>query len=146
VAYLLTYGAQYALHAVIHLARSEKRWATGKEIARAIGAPQKYLEIILLELRRQGILSSVRGPAGGYALARAPDSVAFAQIVRALSGPLAACISDSPQACRPCPSLERCEIRPAVAAYHQALDAALKDWTVQAVLDRAEGSPSAPSE
>jgi Rrf2 family protein len=63
---------------------------TRDEIADAQGIPSPFLEAILRQLRQAGIVSSRRGADGGFRLARSPDSVSVADVVRALDGPLAA--------------------------------------------------------
>jgi Rrf2 family protein len=62
---------------------------TGEELARAQGLPAKFLSAILNDLRRTGLVSSQRGTEGGYRLARPPDSITVADVMRALDGPLA---------------------------------------------------------
>ena len=59
------------------------------EIARRETIPPKFLELILLELKNQGILQSKKGKGGGYFLSRTPQSVSVGQIVRIMEGPLA---------------------------------------------------------
>jgi Rrf2 family protein len=58
------------------------------EVARAQGIPVSFLENILTQLRSSGIVRSQRGPEGGYWLARPPDEVNLAQVIRAVEGPL----------------------------------------------------------
>jgi len=62
---------------------------TGKEIARKNRISHAYLEQLLVKLRRSGLLRSVRGPGGGYVLARAPEEISAGEIIRAVEGPLA---------------------------------------------------------
>src|ERR1041385_5577961 len=67
---------------------------TGKPIkaemlARSQGLPIKFLENILGELRRAGVITSQRGSDGGFRLARPPSAIAVADVIRALEGPLA---------------------------------------------------------
>jgi Rrf2 family protein len=69
---------EYALRAYIHIAREAPRAVRLQEVADAVDAPSGYLAKILGQLRREGYLTSTRGPAGGYALAsrRAPVTLA----------------------------------------------------------------------
>nr|MDT0662963.1 Rrf2 family transcriptional regulator [Micromonospora sp. DSM 115978] len=62
---------------------------TAEQIARAQAIPPKFLESILLQLRRGGIVHAQRGPDGGYWLARPADGVSLAEIIRVIDGPLA---------------------------------------------------------
>jgi Rrf2 family protein len=61
----------------------------GEMLATAQGVPVKFVENTLVELRRAGIVTSQRGPEGGYRLARPADEIALADIFRVLEGPLA---------------------------------------------------------
>ena len=62
---------------------------TAERLADAQGIPQKFLQNILLELRRAGIVASHRGPEGGHVLARPADRITVADVIRAVEGPLA---------------------------------------------------------
>jgi Rrf2 family protein len=66
-----------------------ERAATADELSVAQGIPSKYLEAILGELRRGGLLRSQRGPDGGYRLGRSADEISIADVIRALDGELA---------------------------------------------------------
>lgn len=90
---MLTSKAKYALRAMIELARAA-RATPGEPVAIADIAerqdiPRRFLEAILLELRRHDLVISMRGKAGGYLLAHGPDEISFAEIIRAIDGPLA---------------------------------------------------------
>ncbi len=81
---------EYGVRAVCHLAR---RYGAGvvhvREIARAESIPAKFLEGILLQLKRSGVLVSRRGIEGGYALAHPPEEIVLGHVLRILDGPLA---------------------------------------------------------
>jgi|SRR5215207_7684698 len=79
----------YAVRAAVELAAAGERPVKGEVIAEAQGIPLKFLENILGELTHSGIVASRRGAQGGYWLAKAPDEVSLADIVRAVEGPLA---------------------------------------------------------
>ena len=64
------------------------RPVTAERLADAQGIPQKFLQNILLELRRAGIVASHRGPDGGHSLARPADAITVADVIRAVDGPL----------------------------------------------------------
>ena len=82
--------ADYALRAAIELAaHAEERPLKGERIAQAQEIPLKFLENILVELRHAGIVSSRRGAEGGYLLARPPEEVTVADVIRAVEGPIA---------------------------------------------------------
>jgi len=84
----LSARVDYALRAVCELAAASGP-RTVDQLSAAQKIPNKYLESILGELRRGGLLRSQRGPDGGYRLARPPQEISIADIIRALDGELA---------------------------------------------------------
>jgi Rrf2 family protein len=92
-----TAKADYAVRAAIELASAGEGPVKAEQIAEAQGIPLNFLENILAELRRAGIVQSRRGAAGGYALAQPPDQVSVADIIRAVEGPLANVRGISPE-------------------------------------------------
>ena len=86
----LTKKSEYALLALIDLARCYgKDTAKIFEVAQRNGIPKKYLEQIFLQLKGGGYVRSIRGANGGYELAKAPDKISLAEIIRFIDGPLA---------------------------------------------------------
>jgi Rrf2 family protein len=82
--------ADYAVRAAIELAGADRTSPLkGDRIAAAQDIPMKFLENILSELRRSGLVGSRRGAEGGYWLARKPNDITIADIIRAVEGPLA---------------------------------------------------------
>jgi Rrf2 family protein len=65
------------------------RPVTAERLAQAQQIPPKFLESILLQLRRGGVVTAQRGPEGGYRLARPADEITLAEIIRVIDGPLA---------------------------------------------------------
>lgn len=84
----LSQKAEYALRAMLELARQPVKPAPVRsaDIARNQDIPEKFLELILVELRRAGLLSSVRGPVGGHKLARPATRISVGEILRAIDG------------------------------------------------------------
>jgi Rrf2 family protein len=93
-----TAKADYAVRAAVELAASRDAPVSAERIAEAQAIPVNFLENILLDLRRAGIVESRRGSAGGYLLARPADEIVLADVVRAVEGPLAAVRGISPDA------------------------------------------------
>ena len=82
--------ADYAIRAVVELASlADSSPAKGEHLAVAQGIPLRFLLNILQDLKRAGIVDSHRGSEGGYRLARPPDTLPLADIIRAVEGPLA---------------------------------------------------------
>jgi Rrf2 family protein len=85
----VTAKADYAVRAVVELADSSQDSPRKvDDVATAQGIPVSFLENILTQLRSSGVVRSQRGPEGGYWLARDPDELNLAQIIRAVEGPL----------------------------------------------------------
>ena len=82
--------ADYAMRALLTLAAQPAGAPVKAEaLARAQAIPLKFLENILVELRRAGLVVSQRGADGGYRLARPASEITAAQVIRSLEGPLA---------------------------------------------------------
>lgn len=82
--------ADYAMRALLALAACERdALVKGEALAASQNLPRKFLENIMLELRRAGIVTSHRGAEGGYRLARPPAKISLADVMRAVDGPLA---------------------------------------------------------
>lgn len=80
----------YALEALMMLTRIfPDKTVTIREIAETEGIPEKFLEAILVDMKRARIVESVRGAKGGYRLARDPSSVFLGEVIRLVDGPLA---------------------------------------------------------
>jgi Rrf2 family protein len=86
---MLSSKARYALRALVELARADGVQMTAGELAERADAPRKFLEAILLELSRRGVVVSRRGKLGGYSLARPAAEISFAEVIRVIDGPLA---------------------------------------------------------
>jgi Rrf2 family protein len=91
--------SDYALRALIELAgRSDGSLVSAEEIGRLQEIPHGFLQAILADLRRAGVLVSQRGQAGGWRLARDADSVTVADVIRAVDGPLVSVYGLRPEA------------------------------------------------
>lgn len=112
---MLSKRAKYALKALIALASSPKGEPVRiEDLARRERIPQKFLEMILLDLRNRGILQSKKGKGGGYFLVRDPKTVMIGQLIRQFDGPLAAvpCASQTAYArCQDCRDEAGCGVR-----------------------------------
>jgi Rrf2 family protein len=79
--------SEYAIKAVLDLAIQRERGLTPiQEIALRQGIPQRYLEQVLLALKRAGLVRSRRGSSGGYLLTRAPEEITVGDVLRAVEG------------------------------------------------------------
>lgn len=129
---MLSKKAKYGLKATFYLA---KNYGKGpvliSDLAEEENIPKKFLELILLDLKRHGILSSKMGKGGGYSLSKPPDKIYVGQIIRILDGPLAPipCVSKTAyERCTECENEKTCEIRKIMMQVRDA-SAAILDHT-----------------
>ena len=117
---MIAQKTRYALRAMLYLAETgEGASVQLAQIASSQRVPAKYLELIMLALKRAGLVTSLRGPRGGYALSREPGLISFGAVVRAMEGPIAliSCASVNFYApCGDCHDEASCAIRRAFSA------------------------------
>ncbi len=122
---MLSQKAKYALKALCQLARHpEGQLMLVSDIAEREQAPRKFLELILLDLKRHGLVFSQRGKHGGYALAKAPETITVGEVIRILDGPLAPlpCASLSGyRRCLDCDDEETCPVRSVMRRVRDAM-------------------------
>jgi Rrf2 family protein len=116
---MISQKTRYALRALLYLVERGKGAPVQLgSIAESQQVPRKYLELIMLDLKRAGIVTSVRGPSGGYRLARAPAEISFGEVIRTLDGPIALvpCASiNFYSKCGDCHDEQTCAIRRVLA-------------------------------
>jgi Rrf2 family protein len=114
---MISSKTKYAIKALTTLANESARGGgslTIEEIAERAGTPKRFLEHILLDIKRAGLIVSRRGREGGYVLIKDPRSISIGAILRLVDGPMAPlpCLSRGAyQRCPDCPSEEACRIR-----------------------------------
>jgi len=107
----ITFKGDYAMKAVLDLAI---HYGEGPvqihDVAKRIDAPVKFLEQVLLELKRGGFVESRRGKEGGYLLSKEPARIAVGEVARFIDGPIEpiACVAEGYKSC---PDLYRCAFR-----------------------------------
>ena len=121
---MISQKARYALRALLYLAaRGGDEPVQIAEIAAAENLPRKFLEQILAELKKPGIVRSHRGRSGGYSLGRPARDISFADVLRVTDGPLAlsSCVSVMAyRKCDDCFEESVCAIRKALLAARDA--------------------------
>lgn len=131
---MLSQKAKYAFRALLMLAETpDGEPLLIADIAAAQNLPRKFLELILLELKRHGLLHSRRGKNGGYTLARDPADISFGEIVRIIDGPLAQVLCASQTAyrrCADCTDEASCAIRQVYRRVRDATSAILDSHTL----------------
>ncbi len=112
---MISQKAKYALRALVAIAKAESGVALViADIAKDQNIPKKFLEQILLDLKRHGVLASRRGKDGGYLMHKQPGEVTFGEVLRIIDGPIAPlpCLSKiAYRRCADCKDESSCEIR-----------------------------------
>ena len=147
---MISNKTKYALRALLAVAAQPDGAAlTSIEIARRYNIPHKFLEQILLDLRKSGILESRRGKFGGYVMLRPADTISFGEVLRIFEGPLAPlpCLSrNSYRRCEDCENESRCEIRREFARSYEASRQVLDSRTIADALRENEAVPAVAQE
>ncbi|MFF2890174.1 RrF2 family transcriptional regulator [Paenibacillus sp. NPDC057967] len=145
-------STDYALHALMHLAHSERQQNVGiKELSGTLGVSESYLSKIMSKLRQDGIVRAVPGVNGGYELARQPDQISFLDVIQVIEGRqhMFECSNskskqhqllteeESPVDDEPCPPKGNgCLIEQVMIGAESQLHQYLREHTIQTVLDR----------
>jgi Rrf2 family protein len=139
---MLTHKSKYALKALLVLA---KEFGQGpvliSEVSRRERIPRKFLELILLELKNEGLLGSKKGKGGGYFLARSPHAIHVGDVLRALAGPLAmtSCVSQTGyRRCEECIDERTCGVRLVMKEVRDATAKILDATSLTDILKRVE--------
>ena len=112
---MLSNRTKYAIKALLYIYRDQSGLPIHiVDIAKSETIPQKFLELIMLDIKKTGILDSKRGKGGGYFLTQDPDKIMVGTIIRALEGPIALlpCASLSNyKPCKDCLDEDMCSLR-----------------------------------
>lgn len=131
---MLSSRSRYALRAMLYLAKQKPdQLVLVADVAKKAKIPKKFLELILLDLKKRGLLHSQRGKNGGYTLARAANQITFAEIIRITDGPLApiACASVTAyRKCDDCDDEKTCAIRKVMRGVRDSMSAILDTVTL----------------
>jgi len=134
----ISYKGDYALKALLFLAGKYEKSQSVKiqEISSQLDIPLKFLEQILIELKRAGYIVSKRGAYGGYSMKKSPESIYLGEIVRLIDGPLApiACVSKAGYS--NCSDLGTCVFEPIWADVRNAVSSIVDSITFQNLLDK----------
>jgi Rrf2 family protein len=140
---MLTAKGKYSLKALGYLARLPPGVTTqASDIAGANNIPKKFLDAILGELRRAGIVHSRKGPGGGYRLAREPSAIKIGHVIRTIDGPLAplACASRTAyRPCRDCRDVKSCSVRLLMTEVRDSMSEVLDRVSVADMIAMGDG-------
>ena len=146
---MLSRKSKYGLRALLALAREAGHGPILiAELASREAIPKKFLEAILLELKRHGVVQSQKGKGGGYFLQRAPADVTFGEVIRVLEGTLAMvpCASETAQTkCVECVDEQTCGVRLAMKDAREATARVFDHATLADVNARIARQPATVS-
>lgn len=134
----LTRREDYALRAMLYLAKHEERFVLSKEVAVEQGIPPKFLPQILVGLSRAGLVQTVRGAQGGVRLSRPASQISISEILEAIEGPLllSRCLSYKEE----CRLESACPIKPIWARTQKEI---LEVWQKTSLEELASGHKAA---
>jgi Rrf2 family protein len=142
---VLSRKSKYGLKALLALAHEEGRGPVlVSDLADRDGIPRKFLETILLDLKRHGLVQSKKGRGGGYFLRRSPAEITFGNVIRALEGPLALvpCVSQTAYTkCVECVDEQTCGVRIAMQEVREATSQILDHTTLADINARVGQKP-----
>jgi Rrf2 family protein len=141
---MLTRKSKYGIKAMLLLAEEAERGPILiSEMAERQQLPKKFLEAILLELKRHGLLHSKKGKGGGYLLGRKATEITVGQIIRILEGPLALtpCVSQTAyRRCEECIDEKTCAVRIAMKEVRDSTAHILDNTTLAGLNARVPGA------
>lgn len=137
----LSVRGEYALRALLVLGLNYDREVVRiQTISEQQNIPKRFLEQILNDLKALGVVESRRGVTGGYRLARPPEFVTLAAVIRHIEGPLApvSCVSERFYEKCSCPDESKCAIRSVMKEVREAIVKILEHVTVAQMCERVK--------
>ncbi len=139
---MISRKTKYGLKSLLYLARKYNQGPILiSDLAREERIPKKFLELILLALKNNGVLQSRKGKGGGYYLGKPPREISLGNVVRILDGPLApvSCVSETAYAsCQECLDERTCGIRLVMKDVRDAISNILDGTSLADMLEREE--------
>ena len=141
----INYKVDYALKSILDLAvHYDDGLVTIQAISKRINAPSKFLEQILLELKRGGFIESRRGKVGGYLLSRPPEKITLGEVIQFVDGPLEpiACIKERYPDCEDIP---HCVFRPVWKQVFEAISGIVNPITFSELANKIKAYKNTPT-
>src|SRR5712672_1953681 len=143
----LSLRGEYALRALLVLGLNYKQSVVRiQTISQQQNIPKRFLEQILHDLKSAGVVDSKRGVSGGYRLARPPEDIPLATVIRHIEGALApvSCVSERFYEKCSCPDESRCAIRSVMAEVREAVVKIAEKVTLAELCERARTLQAEP--
>jgi Rrf2 family protein len=142
----LSTRAEYGIRVLVVLARADSERPTSLAgIARSDKLPHAYIEQLVGDLRRAGLVTATRGHSGGYRLARPADQIRLVDAVRALDGPILEMPCAGPNDLEICERPQDCSVHEVFERLHNSLSGMLTATTLAEVAASAGGPPYPPA-
>jgi Rrf2 family cysteine metabolism transcriptional repressor len=137
--------SEYGIRVLLALTRAEGQEPLSlTSVARSERLPHAYLEQLVADLRRAGLVSATRGQAGGYRLARPPEQISLATAIRTLDGPLLEMPCAGVTSAEVCDRREPCSVHEAYERLFASIDATLGATTLAELAERADSAGGPP--
>lgn len=137
---MLSKKTKYALHALTYLGKQrDQKTVLIQDISEEYGISHKFLENILLELKKAGILGSKKGKGGGYYLIKDPHEVPLSKVIRLLEGPIALlpCVSlNYYEPCAECKDEAKCGLNKVMSELRDETLKILENKNLSDILDK----------
>ena len=133
---MISTRGRYGLRILVDLAENQRDgYVPLKEVAMRQEISEKYLESIVKDLVREGVLEGLRGKGGGYRLRRSPDEIGVLEVLRLMEGSLVpvACLAEDSA---PCPRASQCRTLPLWEGLRQTVDEYLSRFTIRDLMRR----------
>lgn len=140
----LSTRGKYGLYAMYYLAEHKDEGPQSLQSISSTGVPKQYLEQLLGNLRRAGLIHSVRGVQGGYQIARPPGEITILDVIDAMEGPLelSECMTDEGRCDRSC----QCPVRRVWQKLTDSINRELADVTLDEMLPANNECEAIPHE
>jgi len=140
----ITYKTDYALKAILDLAEHYGQGVVNiHDMAGRIDAPAKFLEQVLFDLRKAGVIESRRGKEGGYLLAKAPREITVGEVLRLIEGPIEP-ISCVREGYSDCGDVHKCVFKKIWRDVHQATSDIIDNITFEDLASQVESAQKIP--
>jgi Rrf2 family protein len=138
--YMLSKKTKYAFHALTYLGKHrDQKTVLIQDISEEYGISHKFLENILLELKKAGFLGSKKGKGGGYYLIKDPKDIPLSKVIRLLDGPIALlpCVSlNYYEPCAECKDEAKCGLKNVMIQVRDEMLNVLENKTLADILDK----------
>lgn len=137
--------SEYGIRVLLALARAENEEPVSlTSVARTERLPHAYLEQLVADLRRGGLVTATRGQAGGYRLARPADEINLATAIRTLDGPLLEMPCAGVESAERCDRPEPCSVHEAYERLFESIDSTLGTTTLAQLVAQAASAGGPP--